>query len=85
MVAALGERPAHPARAAVWDRAAQFVERYRVERRVDDATSALGRSPDDLLGKVAWRKASRALDRARRELDDRRLLRRAAREHGRSL
>ena len=50
IVGALGERPAHPARAAVWDRAVQLVECYRMARGIEDTTSALGPSPGDLLG-----------------------------------
>ncbi len=85
IVGALGERPAQPARAAVWDRAAQLVERYRTAHGVEDTASALGPSPGDLLGRVAWRRASRGLDKACRELDDPRTVRSAARDSGRSL
>jgi len=85
IIGALGERPAHPARAAVWDRAVQVVECYRIAHGIEDTTSALGPSPGDLLGQVAWRRASRGLDKARRELDERRASRAAARSHGRSL
>lgn len=45
-------------------------------------TSALGPAPGDLLGQVAWRRASRGLDTARRELDERRASRAAARSMG---
>jgi hypothetical protein len=85
IVGALGERPAQPARAAVWDRAAQVAERYRNACGIEDTTSAIGPSPGDLLGQVACRRASRVLDRARRELDDPRAVRSVARDSGRSL
>jgi hypothetical protein len=85
IVGELGERPADPARAAVWDRAVQFVDRYRAEHGIEDAASALGPSPGDLLGQVAWRRASRALGQARRELDDPRTVRLAVRDSGRGL
>lgn len=68
ILTALGERPTHPARAAAWDRAVQEIERYRSDRQVMGAVRPLGQEPDDLIARVAWRRASRALGRARREL-----------------
>jgi conjugative relaxase-like TrwC/TraI family protein len=64
----LGPRPAEPASAVTWDRAVQFVERYRVEHGISDTADALGPRPANLLAQVAWRRARRTLERTPREL-----------------
>lgn len=47
--------------------------RYQAAQGAGDMTSALGPSRKDLVGRVAWRRASRTLDQAGCELDDRRV------------
>jgi hypothetical protein len=64
----LGPRPAHPARAEAWDQAVASIEHYRVANEVVDTDRALGKPPQQLLARVAWRKLRRALDHTRNQL-----------------
>lgn len=84
----LGERPADPAKARVWDRGVQGVESYRLEHGVKDQRSAFGPEPQDVPARAACVAARRRLTEAQRRLGlDRQLTktRQRARSIGRDL
>lgn len=69
VVRELGERPADSGKAKAWDRGVRDIESYRNERGVKDKDSALGRRPEDWLGRTSHDHAQDRLREAQRRLD----------------
>jgi len=68
IVRELGERPADPIKARVWDRGVQGVERYRLEHGARDMGSAFGREPQNGTERAAREVAQRSLAETQRRL-----------------
>jgi conjugative relaxase-like TrwC/TraI family protein len=68
IVKELGERPSDPARARIWDRGVQGIERHRLEHGVKDKHSAFGREPQGAAARAAQEAAQRRLAEAQRRL-----------------
>ncbi|HEX8741505.1 MAG TPA: MobF family relaxase [Thermoleophilaceae bacterium] len=67
LVAELGSYPERPSARRAWGSAATGVETYRQAFGVNDAKSALGHEPSELLRRRAWRDARREIEQAQRE------------------
>lgn len=61
IVKELGERPAEPATARVWDQGVREIEGYRLEHGVTDTGRAFGSKPPDPADRLARREAQRSL------------------------
>lgn len=77
IVKELGERPAEPAKARVWDQGVREIEGYRLEQGVTDTGNTFGPKPPDPGERLAHEEARRSLaDHQRRlELEHRREIR----------
>ena len=64
LVDALGAYPERRSERRAWERAATSIETYRDESGVKDRKRALGREPDELNQRSAWRDAQREIKRA---------------------
>jgi conjugative relaxase-like TrwC/TraI family protein len=69
VVEALGERPAEPSKARVWDQGVRKVERYRLEHGVTDKESPFGPKPPGPGDRLAHREAVRSLADHQRRLE----------------
>ncbi len=61
IVKELGERPAEPAKARVWDQGVREIEGYRLEHGVTDTGRAFGPKPPDPADRLARKEAQRSL------------------------
>jgi conjugative relaxase-like TrwC/TraI family protein len=68
LVAEIGERPAEPGKAQVWDRGASAIQGYRRDYGVGDEHSALGPQRTDSPGRAAQERAQRSVERSRQQL-----------------
>jgi conjugative relaxase-like TrwC/TraI family protein len=68
LIRELGERTDDPARRWTWDQAVAGVEAYREQHGVRDRDTALGASPSDSSAEGEHRQATKAVERAQRQL-----------------
>jgi conjugative relaxase-like TrwC/TraI family protein len=69
IVKELGERPAEPMKARVWDQGVREVESYRLEHGVTDDSSAFGPKPPEPGERMAHKEARRSLVDHQRRLE----------------
>lgn len=69
IVKELGERPAEPTKARVWDKGVREVERYRLEHGVTDRESAFGPEPPERGDRSVHKAARRSLTDHQRSLE----------------
>jgi conjugative relaxase-like TrwC/TraI family protein len=69
IVKELGERPAEPAKARVWDQGVREIEGYRLEHGVTDAARVFGPKPPDPGERLERRDATRKLADHQRRLE----------------
>jgi conjugative relaxase-like TrwC/TraI family protein len=69
IVKELGERPAEPAKARVWDQGVREIESYRLERGVTDTAKVFGPKPSDPGERLERRNAERRLTDHQRRLE----------------
>jgi hypothetical protein len=64
----LGDRPTDPTKRWTWDEAVSGIEAYRQQHGIRDGDTALGEPPKGSSPKLEHRQATKALERAQRQL-----------------
>jgi hypothetical protein len=69
VVKELGERPAEPTKARVWDKGVREIEGYRLEHGVSDPARAFGPKPPEPGERLVYKEARRSLADHQRRLE----------------
>jgi conjugative relaxase-like TrwC/TraI family protein len=85
LLAELGERPADPAKAKLWDRGVAHIERFREKNNITDRSKALGAKPSGAAARERHRSEARRVEAIRRQLQGPELRRQRERSAERGL